>query len=132
MKHLRKIFENNEHDKKYIEECFLDVLENSNFDVDDLLEVELTQKVDYHLSVYKIHIEFGKSISLPNPVNSNLYIGMVKTDLDFLKMKNKKVSELLDDIEVAINRVEERFPNSECQIYANKRDEIDIVLIIKK
>jgi hypothetical protein len=56
---------------------------------------------------------------------------MVKTDLDFLKMKNEKVSEILDDIEVAINRVEERFPNSECQIYANRRDEIDVVIIIK-
>jgi hypothetical protein len=131
MKHLRKIFESNEDDRKYIEECFLDVLENPNFEVDDLLEVDLTEKVDYPMSVYKLHIEFGKSISLPNPVNSNLYIGMVKTDLDFLKMKNEKVSEILDDIEVAINRVEERFPNSECQIYANRRDEIDVVIIIK-
>jgi hypothetical protein len=132
MKHLKRIFESSEDDKKYIEECFLDVSENPNFEVDDLIEVELTEKVDYPLSVYKIHIEFGKSISLPNPVNSNLYIGMVKTDLDFLKMKNEKVSEILDDIEVAINRVEERFPNSECQIYANRRDEIDVVIIIKK
>ena len=127
MKHLRRIFESSEDDFKYIEECFLDVLENSNFEVDDLLE-ELT---DYPISVYKLHIEFGKNISLPNPVNSNLYIGMVKTDLDFLRMKNEKISELLNDIEVAINRVEEKFPNSECQIYANRREEIDIVIIVK-
>jgi len=127
MKHLRKIFESGEDGFKYIEECFLDVLENSNFEVDDLLE-ELT---DYPMSVYKLHIEFGKNISLPNPVNSNLYIGMVKTDLDFLRMKNEKISELLNDIEVAINRVEEKFPNSECQIYANRREEIDIVIIVK-
>ena len=127
MKYLRKIFESGEDDFKYIEECFLDVLENSNFEVDDLLE-ELT---DYPMSVYKLHIEFGKNISLPNPVNSNLYIGMVKTDLDFLRMKNEKISELLNDIEVAINRVEEKFPNSECQIYANRREEIDIVIIVK-
>lgn len=127
MKHLRKIFESGEDDFKYIEECFLDVLENSNFEVDDLLE-ELT---DYPMSLYKLHIEFGKNISLPNPVNSNLYIGMVKTDLDFLRMKNEKISELLNDIEVAINRVEEKFPNSECQIYANRREEIDIVIIVK-
>jgi len=131
MKHLRRIFESTE-DVRYIEECFLDVLENSNFEVDDLLEVELTEKVDYPISVYKLHIEFGKSISLTNPVNSNLYIGMVKTDLDFLKMKNEKISELLNDIEVAINRVQERFDNSECQIYANRRDEIDVIIIIKK
>lgn len=132
MKHLRKIFESNEDDKKYIEECFLDVSENSNFEVDDLIEVELTKKVDYPLSVYKIHIELGKNISLPQPINSNLYIGMVKTDLDFLRMKNEKISELLNDIEVAINRVEEKFPNSECQIYANRREEVDVVIVIKK
>ncbi len=127
MKHLKKIFESSEDDFKYIEECFLDVLENSNFEVDDLLE-ELT---DYPMSVYKLHIEFGKNISLPNPVNSNLYIGMVKTDLDFLRMKNEKISELLNDIEVAINRVGEKFHNSECQIYVNRREEIDIVIIVK-
>lgn len=131
MKHLRKIFESSEDDKRYIEECFLEISENPNFEVDDLLEVELTEKVDYPISVYKLHIEFGKNISLPNPVNSNLYIGMVKTDLDFLRMKNEKISELLNDIEVAINRVEEKFPNSECQIYANRREEIDIVIIVK-
>lgn len=131
MKHLKKIFESSEDDKRYIEECFLEISENPNFEVDDLLEVELTEKVDYSISVYKLHIEFGKNISLPNPVNSNLYIGMVKTDLDFLRMKNEKISELLNDIEVAINRVEEKFPNSECQIYANRREEIDIVIIVK-
>jgi hypothetical protein len=131
MKHLKKIFESSEDDKRYIEECFLEISENPNFEVDDLLEVELTEKVDYPISVYKLHIEFGKNISLPNPVNSNLYIGMVKTDLDFLRMKNEKISELLNDIEVAINRVGEKFHNSECQIYANRREEIDIVIIVK-
>lgn len=132
MKHLRKIFESSEDDKRYIEECFLEISENPNFEVDDLLEVELTEKVDYPISVYKLHIEFGKHISLPNPVNSNLYIGMVQTDLDFLKMKQEKISELLEDIEVAVNRFKERFPNSDYQIYANRRDEIDIVLVLKK
>lgn len=142
MKHLRKIFENNEEDMRYIEECFLDVLENPDFEVDDLLEVELTEKVArrsrefvltyYPLSVYKIHIELGKSISLNQPINSNLYIGMVNTDLEFLKEKVKKMSELYEDIEVAINRIEERFPNSECQIYSNRREEIDVIILIKK
>lgn len=131
MKHLRKIFENNEENMRYIEECFLDVLENPDFEVDDLLEVELTEKVDYPLSVYKIHIELGKSISLNQPINSNLYVGMVNTDLEFLKDKVKKLSELYGDIEVAINRVQERFGNSECQIYANRREAIDIVIIVK-
>lgn len=123
MKYLRRIFENSENYKKYIEECFLDVLENPNFEVDDLIEVEP--------SIYKLHIELGKSISLSKPVSSNLYIGMVNTDINFLKMKNEKISELLDDIEVAINRVEEIF-NSECQIYTNRREEIDVIIFIKK
>ena len=82
-------------------------------------------------SIYKLHIELGKSISLSKPVSSNLYIGMVNTDINFLKMKNEKISELLDDIEVAINRVEEIF-NSECQIYTNRREEIDVIIFIKK
>ena len=64
MKHLRKIFESNEDDRKYIEECFLDVLENPNFEVDDLLEVDLTEKVDYPMSVYKLHIEEGNNIKI--------------------------------------------------------------------
>ena len=37
MKHLKRIFESSEDDKKYIEECFLDVSENPNFEVDDLI-----------------------------------------------------------------------------------------------
>ena len=98
MKYLRKIFESDEDDKRYIEECFLDVLENSNFEVGDLLEVELTEQpglksfqLTESMSIYKLHIELGKTISLSNPVSSNLYIGMLKTDLNFLKMKNEKM-----------------------------------------
>jgi hypothetical protein len=132
MKHLRRIFESNEDDKKYIEECFLDVLENPNFEVDDLIEVDLTEKMSYPISVYKIHIEEGDTIKIPAPSGLNPLIGKIKTDLDFLKMRGEKMSELLEDIEVAINRIEERFNNSETQIYINKRGEIDLVIVIKK
>lgn len=132
MKHLRKIFESIEDNKKYIEECFLDISENPNFEVDDLLDVELTEKPSVPMSVYKIHIELGDVINLPRPVNSNLYIGMVRTDLDFLKMKQEKISELLEDIEISLKRVKDKFPISEYQIYGNRRDEIDVVIIIKK
>lgn len=131
MKHLRKIFESNQDDMRYIEECFLEISENPNFEVDDLIEVELTEKVDYPLSVYKMHIEFGKNITLPNPVNSNLYIGMVQTDLEFLKMKQEKISELLEDIEVALNRFKDKFPISDYKIYTNQRGEINIVVLKK-
>jgi hypothetical protein len=132
MKHLRKIFESNEDDKKYIEECFLDVLENPNFEVDDLLEVDLTEKVDYPLSVYKLHIEEGNNIKILAPSGTNAMIGKMKVDLDFLKMKGEKMSELLEDIEVAINRIEEKFPISETQVYINKIGGIDLIVVLKK
>jgi len=132
MKYLRKIFESNEDDKKYIEECFLDVLENPNFEVDDLLEVDLTEKVDYPLSVYKLHIEEGNNIKILAPSGTNAMIGKMKVDLDFLKMKGEKMSELIEDIEVAINRIEEKFPISETQVYINKIGEIDLIVVLKK
>lgn len=132
MKHLRKIFESNEDDKKYIEECFLDVLENPNFEVDDLLEVDLTEKVDYPISVYKLHIEEGNNIKILAPSGTNAMIGKMKVDLDFLKMKGEKMSELLEDIEVAINRIEEKFSTSESQVYINKIGEIDLIVVLKK
>ncbi len=132
MKHLRRIFESNEDDKKYIEECFLDVLENPNFEVDDLLEVDLTEKVDYPLSVYKLHIEEGNNIKILSPSGTNAMIGKMKVDLDFLKMKLEKMSEILEDIEVAINRIEEKFPISETQVYINKIGQIDLIVVLKK
>jgi hypothetical protein len=132
MKHLRKIFESNEDDRKYIEECFLDVLENPNFEVDDLLEVDLTEKVDYPMSVYKLHIEEGNNIKILAPSGTNAMIGKMKVDLDFLKMKGEKMSELLEDIEVAINRIEEKFPISETQVYINKIGKIDLIVVLKK
>lgn len=132
MKHLRKIFESTEDNLRYIKECFLEISENPNFEVDDLIEVELTEKSAVPMSVYKIHIELGSPITLPQPVNSNLYIGMVQTNLDFLKMKQEKISELLEDIEVAVNRFKDKFPISDYQIYTNRRQEIDIVLVLKK
>jgi predicted Co/Zn/Cd cation transporter (cation efflux family) len=59
-------------------------------------------------------------------------IGKMKVDLDFLKMKGEKMSELLEDIEVAINRIEEKFSTSESQVYINKIGEIDLIVVLKK
>ena len=130
-----KLFESNVDNKSYIEECFLDVLENPSFEVDDLIEVELTEKSDIPMSVYKIHIELGKDISIikpdKSPLSQRLYTGKNKVSLDFLKTKQEKISELLEDIEIALNRVKDKFPISEYQIYANKFEEIDVVIIIK-
>lgn len=127
MKHLRKIFESNEDDKKYVEECLLDISENPNFKVDDLSEVTFRDSDNSYL---KLHIELGKSLSIPQPVNSNLYIGMVEVDLEFLRNKNKAMLDLLDDIEVAIDRIKDRFQNAEIKVENNRREEINILISI--
>ena len=126
MKHLRKIFESNEDDKKYVEECLLDISENPNFKV-DLSEITFRDSDNSYL---KLHIELGKSLSIPQPVNSNLYIGMVEVDLEFLRNKNKAMLDLLDDIEVAIDRIKDRFQNAEIKVENNRREEINILISI--
>lgn len=127
MKHLKKIFESNEETKRYIEECFLDISENSNFEVDDLTEVTFRDSNKVYL---KLHIELGKNLSIPQPINSNLYIGMSEVDLEFLRNKNKAMLELFDDIEVAIERIKDRFQNAEIKVESNRREEIDILVSI--
>ena len=127
MKHLKKIFENNEDDKKFIEECFFDISENSNFEVDDLIEVGFRDSNKFYL---KLHIELGKNLSIPQPINSNLYIGMSEVDLEFSRNKNKVMLELFDDIEVAIERIKDRFQNAEIKVEANRREEINILVSI--
>ena len=127
MKHLRKIFESNEDDKKYVEECLLDISENPNFKVYDLSEVTFRDSDNSYL---KLHIELGKSLSIPQPVNSNLYIGMVEVDLEFLRNKNKAMLDLFDDIEVAIDRIKDRFQNAEIKVETNRREEINILISI--
>ena len=130
MKHLRKIFESNEDDKKYIEECLLDISENPNFKV-ELIESE--GLVMFGIEGYlKLHIELGKSLSIPQPVNSNLYIGMVEVDLEFLRNKNKAMLDLFDDIEVAIDRIKDKFQNAEIKVETNRREEINILISIRK
>ena len=129
MKHLKRIFESNEDDKKYIEECFLDISENPNFEVDDLItltEVNLRSRKVY----LKLHIELGKNLKKPVPVGSNLYTGMYNVDLEFLRNKSKVMSELFDDIEVAIERIKDRFQNAEIKIESNRREEINILVSI--
>ena len=130
MKHLRKIFESSEDDKKYIQECFLDISENPNFEVDDLTEVPFRDRLFDRKVYLKLHIELGNNLKKPVPVGSNLYIGMYKVDLEFLKNKNKVMSELFDDIEVAIERIKDRFQDAEIKIEANRREEINILVSI--
>lgn len=133
MKHLRRIFESNEDDKRYIEECFLDISENQNFEVDDLLEVEVPKSLAHPMVIYKLHIELGQDLSLPQPVSSNLYIGKVETSLTFLRMKNEKLNELYDDIDVAIKRIKDRFDyKCDVRIEANRKEEIDITILVAK
>ena len=69
MKHIRRIFESHEDDKRYIEDCFLDISENPDFEVDDLLEVDVPKSLAHPMVIYKLHIELGKNISLPQPID---------------------------------------------------------------
>ena len=142
MKYL-KLFESDKNKEEYIQQCFLDVSENPNFEVDDLIKVELTEKPKVPMSVYKIHIEPAKSISLRNisyddnmslrSASENMRkVGTMKIiDLNFLIKKNEIMSELYQDIDIALKRVKDKFPISDYQIYANSLDEIDVVIIIK-
>lgn len=137
MKHLRRIFESTEDDKRYIEDCFLDISENPDFEVDDLVEIEIDQsrglfiKENSDIHCYKIHIELGQDLSL-QPIG-NPYIGKVYTSLVFLKMKNEKLSELYEDIDIAIKRIKDRFDyKCDVRIQANGREEIDITILVAK
>ncbi len=126
MKHLRKIFENKEENLRFIEDCFLDISENPNFQVNQTEDDWATDLV------YILNISLDKTVTLPIPISSNLYIGMVETSLEFLRMKNEKLNELYNDIEVAMNRINDRFGDkSNITIKANRRDEIGITITIK-
>ena len=130
MKHLKRIFESNEDDKKFIEECFFDISENSNFEVDDLTEVTFRDRLFDRKVYLKLHIELGNNLKKTVPVGSNIYTGMYKVDLEFLRNKNKAMLELFDDIEVAIERIKDRFQNAEIKVESNRREEINILVSI--
>jgi len=127
MKHLRRIFESHEDDKRYIEDCFLDISENPDFEVDDLVEVEIEEpKKNPDIHCYKIHIESGQDLYLPP-------VGKIYTSLAFLRMKNEKLSELYEDIDIAIKRIKDRFDyKCDVRIEANRREEIDITILVAK
>jgi hypothetical protein len=135
MKYLRKIFESSDEDLRYLEDCFLDILENSNFEVNKEIHIaDSYERTLFHNPdlIYILNIGLGKIITLPQPIGSNLYIGKVETNLEFLKMKNEKLSELYDEIEVATIRIIDKFfTNADIKIKANRRDEIDIIVTIK-
>jgi hypothetical protein len=135
MKYLRKIFESSDEDLRYLEDCFLDILENSNFEVNKEIHIaDSYERTLFHNPdlIYILNIGLGKIITLPQPIGYNLYIGKVETNLEFLKMKNEKLSELYDEIEVATIRIIDKFfTNADIKIKANRRDEIDIIVTIK-
>ena len=132
MKHIRRIFESIEDDKRYIQDCFLDISENPDFEVDDLVEIEIEEsrgvfiKKNSDIHCYKIHIEPGQDLYLPP-------VGKVYTSLAFLRMKNEKLSELYEDIDIAIKRIKDRFDyKCDVRIQANGREEIDITILVAK
>lgn len=127
MKHIRRIFESHEDDKRYIQDCFLDISENPDFEVDDLVEIEIEEpKKNPDIHCYKIHIESGQDLYLPP-------VGKVYTSLAFLRMKNEKLSELYEDIDIAIKRIKDKFDyKCDVRIQANRREEIDITILVAK
>lgn len=127
MKHIRRIFESHEDDKRYIQDCFLDISENPDFEVDDLVEVEIEEpKKNPDIHCYKIHIESGQDLYLPP-------VGKIYTSLAFLRMKNEKLSELYEDIDIAIKRIKDRFDyKCDVRIEVNRREEIDITILVAK
>jgi hypothetical protein len=134
MKYLKRIFESKENIESYIEECFFEVSENINFEVDDLYFEDYTS-----FTICKLHIEEGKNIKIEASSGtrqewsaSNFIIGKMKVDLDFLKMRLDKISELINDIEIAIDRVKDKFENSMISIEINKIGYIDITIKIEK
>lgn len=131
MKHLKSIFEGyepvwSEEDIKFIRDCFLNVIENSNFEVNFRHYTEVETHIDLEL-----HIELGQKITTPTPLNSNAWIGMVKTDLEFLRNKSKSMLELFDDIEEAIDGINSRFENVEIKVETNRREQINILISTK-
>lgn len=130
MKYLKKIFESKEDIETYVEECFFEVSENINFEVELVFE-------DYtSFTICKLHIEEGKNIKIEPSSGSffpskYLTVGM-EVNLDFLKMRLDKTSELINDIETAIDRIEGKFENSSISIEINKIGYIDITIKIKK
>lgn len=133
MKYLRKIFESVEDDKRYIEDCFLDISENPDFEVDDLVEIDKPEQTSdittsklVNMNIYRIHIELGEDLYLPP-------VGKIYTSLTFLRMKNEKFSELYDDIDIAIKRIKDRFDHKcDVRIQVNRREEIDITILVAK
>ena len=126
MRYLKRIFESKEDIETYIEECFFEVSENINF------EVELVFEENYIVTICKLHIEEGKNIKIEPSSGSNFIIGRMEVNLDFLKMRLDKTSELINDIETAIDRIEGKFENTSISIKINKIGYIDIIIKIKK
>ena len=83
-------------------------------------------------TICKLHIKEGKNIKIEPSSGSNFIIGRMEVNLDFLKMRLDKTSELINDIETAIDRIEGKFENTSISIKINKIGYIDIIIKIKK
>lgn len=126
---IRRVFENNNEEfTQYLNDCFIDVIENVEFEVDDIIEVPVVGEYD-DINVYKIHIKWGNS----NKINvvGNPYIGKARVDLDFLKIRNKTMMDLLEDIEISIDKLKYKYEDVNVLIDSNREGNLDI-LIVKK
>jgi len=130
MKWIKKYNESSISDSEIIDEIesiFIEVLENQNFEIDSY-----RQESDIFDVIYKIDINLGAKTSLKVPIKSNLYIGFVETELEFLKNKHQKYLELLEDIEVAELRIKDIFKGCRVRVWANRREEVEIQILVQK
>lgn len=119
MKYLKHINESNTSNIiEYIKLCFADILDDDNFNSDWTIQSSG--------NIYRIGIE----MKTPT-VSGNPFIGLYKTSIDDLLVRNKQIEELLLDIDVAIKRFKDQYSDIDVSINSNRIGTIYINFIIK-
>lgn len=107
MKYLKHINESNTSNIiEYIKLCFADILDDDNFNSD-----------------WTIHssgnILIGIEMKTPQ-ISGNAYIGVYRTSIDDLLVRNKLIEELLLDIDIAIKRFKDQYSDIDVSIDSNR------------
>lgn len=116
MKFIKKYNESSDSkvDIEYIKDCFIDVLENNYFES----EIKRDDYEERRVCFRRIKVDI--KIITPDPKGQNSIIGRVDVTLDQLKKRVDKMNELVLDIETAIKRVLDYFPEVKPKILTNK------------
>lgn len=124
MKYLKSINESNTLNIiEHIKFCFADILDDDNFNSD----LTIQRRIRIPLSSGNI-LRIGIEMKTPQ-VSGNAYIGVYKTSIDDLLVRNKLIEELLLDIDIAIKRVNDRH-NLDIDVSSNRIGTIYINFII--